>query len=285
MDTIRNKIFGLHKETDTAVSKAAKMEKDSVLANKRAEAAELKQRELLKKISHKENELDNMLEELAKTEAKIAEKTKLLEEAEEDACAYERAVVLKEKELHKCEANLETTATSLGATSAVADESERKRKELEHRAMNNEDIIDKLESKLREAKFLENDATQKQVEGERKLSMLNRHLDRALNRADKSEDRIIELDDNLKIVGNKMKNMELAEEKSGFREDNLKANIRHLSLRLKEADSRADAGEMLVQKLHMRIDQLEDETVYFKTKAKTIKDELNQTFDDMIKIY
>merc|ERR1711974_17635 len=89
----------------------------------------------------------------------------------------------------------------------------------------------------------------------------------------------------LKVIGDNMKAMEVSEEKAHQREDILKDQIRHLVSRLKDAESRAEYGEMNVQRIHLQIDQLEDELIGQKQKCKAINDELLQTFNDMVEQY
>merc|ERR1712211_171001 len=81
-----------------------------------------------------------------------------------------------------------------------------------------------------------------------------------------------------------MKAMEVSEEKAHQREDILKDQIRHLILRLKDAESRAEYGEMNVQRIHLQIDQLEDELIAQKQKSKAINDELQDAFNDMVQM-
>ena len=97
--------------------------------------------------------------------------------------------------------------------------------------------------------------------------------------------------------------MKVREEKAHQREDTLKDQIRHLMLRLKvlkssggerltikisiifkDAESRAEYGEMNVQRIHLQIDQLEDELIAQKQKSKAINDELQEAFNDMVQI-
>ena len=115
--------------------------------------------------------------------------------------------------------------------------------------------------------------------------MLENEFMRASVRADNSEDKIVDLEEVLKIVGESMKQMEVSEEKAHQREDILKDQIRHLMSRLKDAESRAEYGEMNVQRIHLQIDQLEDELIAQKLKCKALNDELQSTFNDMVQMY
>ena len=51
-----------------------------------------------------------------------------------------------------------------------------------------------------------------------------------------------------------------------------------------DAESRAEYGEMNVQRIHLQIDQLEDELIAQKQKSKAINDELQEAFNDMVQI-
>ena len=55
--------------------------------------------------------------------------------------------------------------------------------------------------------------------------------------------------------------------------------------RLKQADARAEYGEMNITKLNIRIDDIEDEIIREKLKIKKVSDELGDTFDDMMVNY
>ena len=60
-----------------------------------------------------------------------------------------------------------------------------------------------------EAKFLAGDAERKYEEVARKLNMMENDLEKALVKADSSENKIIELEMELKVVGDNMKCMEV----------------------------------------------------------------------------
>merc|ERR1711874_39467 len=106
-------------------------------------------------------------------------------------------------------------------------------------------------------------------------------LEKAMNRAEGCEDKIVDREHELKVIGDNMKAMEVSEEKAHQREDILKDQIRHLVSRLKDAESRAEYGEMNVQRIHLQ----EDELIGQKQKCKAINDELQQTFNDMVQNY
>merc|ERR1712029_951208 len=106
-------------------------------------------------------------------------------------------------------------------------------------------------------------------------------LDRAEERADTGETKIIELEEELRVVGNNLKSLEFSEEKANQREEHYKEQIKHLTAKLKQAEARAEFAERSVQKLQKEVDRLEDELVHEKEKFKAVSDELDQTFAEM----
>eukprot|EP00092_Neocalanus_flemingeri_P001726 GFUD01001843.1.p1 GENE.GFUD01001843.1~~GFUD01001843.1.p1 ORF type:complete len:286 (+),score=111.24 GFUD01001843.1:57-914(+) len=285
MDAIKKKMVALREETDRAVAKANSSEAAATEANEKAEEMEEKQRRYQKKLAEKENRYETMCEDLVLAEIKAEDKEKLFQVAEQDIAQLERTIILKEAEVERSEENLGSNTTNMSVTSKQADGADRVRKDLERANLAREDAIEQLENKLKEAKYLAADAERKYEEVARKMNMMENDLGRALNRADNSEDKIIEFEMELKVVGDNMKAMEVSEEKAHQREDIIKDQIRHLVLRLKDAESRAEYGEMNVQRIHLQIDQLEDELIGQKQKCKAINDELQQTFNDMVQMY
>ena len=61
----------------------------------------------------------------------------------------------------------------------------------------------------------------------------------------------------------------------------LKEQIKLINIRLKEAESRSEYAEMNISKLHLRIDELEDEIIREKVKINAISNQLDDTFNEM----
>merc|ERR1712045_1114759 len=112
-------------------------------------------------------------------------------------------------------------------------------------------------------------------------SMVESDLERAEERADTGETKIIELEEELRVVGNNLKSLEVSEEKANQREESYKEQIKTLTTKLKQAEARADFAERSVQKLQKEVDRLEDELVAEQEKYKAITEELEQTFAEM----
>merc|ERR1712113_1280837 len=104
-------------------------------------------------------------------------------------------------------------------------------------------------------------------------------LQRAEERAGAGESKIVDLEEELRVIGENLKALEVAEEKAQQREEEYKRQIKNLSERLKTAEARAEYGEKTVQKLNLRIDNIMGDLVTEKMKTQTVNDELDQTFE------
>ncbi|KOC68369.1 Tropomyosin [Habropoda laboriosa] len=179
------------------------------------------------------------------------------------------------------------------------------RKILENRSLADEERMDALENQLKEARFLAEEADKKYDEVARKLAMVEADLERAEERAEAGESKIVELEEELRVVGNNLKSLEVSEEKANQREEEYKNQIKTLTTRLKEAtqreetfvgqvkildsqlkeaEARAEFAERSVQKLQKEVDRLEDELVHEKEKYKYICDDLDLTFTELIDV-
>lgn len=125
------------------------------------------------------------------------------------------------------------------------------------------------------------DADRKYDEVARKLAMVEADLERAEERAETGESKIVELEEELKVVGNNLKSLEVSEEKALQKEESYELTIRSANQRLQEAEARAEFAERSVQKLQKEVDRLEDELVHEKERYKSISDDLDQTFSEL----
>merc|ERR1712029_450751 len=145
----------------------------------------------------------------------------------------------------------------------------------------NEEDIDELENQLKEAKTILLESERKYEDIARKHNNLELELARANERADTEEKKIKELEEELKVEGNNLQQLEVSEEKAMAREENYQKQIRELLNRLKAAETEAENSEMNIQRLNIRIDQIEDELIHGKLKIKAICDDVDGTFKQM----
>merc|ERR1712003_544549 len=93
------------------------------------------------------------------------------------------------------------------------------------------------------------------------------------------------IEEELQMVGENMKQLELSAEKAVEREEKLKEKIGSIQNKYKLSEGRFEYGEMNITKLNQRIDDIEDEIYREKIKIKKVADELGDTFDDMLAHY
>jgi len=105
---------------------------------------------------------------------------------------------------------------------------------------------------------------------------------RGNERAENAERKIIDLEEELKVVGQNLQSLEVGEEKRIKREECSQAEILELLHKLKMSEYRGEQAEMNIQRMNVRIDQVEEDLLAEKYKIKKVSDELNQTFEDMI---
>ncbi|KRY29330.1 Tropomyosin, partial [Trichinella spiralis] len=171
-------------------------------------------------------------------------------QAEAEVAALNRRIQLLEEDLTRAEERLKIATEKLEEASKAADESERVRKALENRFEIEDDRCTQLE----------------------KLAMVEADLERAEERAEAGENKIVELEEELRVVGNNLKSLEVSEEKALQREDSYEEHIRQLSQRLKEAETRAEFAERSVQKLQKEVDRLEDDAANHRARNHALQE-------------
>ncbi len=275
----------LKTETDTMCKQADAWEKEATASNAKADKFDADIRDLQKKIGNIDAKYEECLEKLIKTTTVEEEKDKEWKDAEDEVNNLTRRMLLVEEESKRRDTDLANTTMNLCNMSKSADGILRKVKILQSKSMTNEVLLEELDKEVKEAKFMSENGDKVLSEITRRLGVMEDELKKALERASLAEDRNVELEEQLRAVGENMKQLEVSEEKAMEREERFKEQIRSLMVRLKEADKRAEYGEMNITKLNLRIDDLEDEIVREKLKIKRVQDELSDTFDDMLTRY
>ena len=98
------------------------------------------------------------------------------------------------------------------------------------------------------------------------------------------EKKISELEEELKLVGQNLQQLEVSEEKAFQREEKYQKQIENLVESLKRAVNRDESATMNIQRLNIRIDQIEEDLLNEKLKIKKLSDEVDSTFDDMLRV-
>merc|ERR1711874_800334 len=98
---------------------------------------------------------------------------------------------------------------------------------------------------------------------------------------DETQNKIMELEEELKVVANNLRSLEVSEDKANKRESHYKEEIKRLTVKLKQSETRSEFAERSVLKLQKEVDRLEDELLGEQEKFKAITEELDQTFAEM----
>jgi len=234
-----------------------------------------------KKIMHVENDLDSTTEKLLKANLDIeqAEKDQLAKE--EEVSGLQRRVILLDDDIVRSESRLAIESKKLEDAARLADEVEKKRKLLENQSMLSDERIDSLDTDIISATAIAIDSSRKMEEAGRKLAMTQVDLERTLVRCDESEVEIQEVEDELKIVGQNMKTLELSETDALNRQEKYEETIRTLSCNLKMTEIQAAHAEREAAKMQKELDNVVDELEDWKDKYQEICCELEQTFNEM----
>jgi tropomyosin-1 len=228
-----------------------------------------------------EGQYDCAVEALFDVTIKLEAKEKAYGTAEGEVGGLSRRLLLLEEEVEKSEERLGKAVSALCRDSHRADNAVRKRQQLENLNQSNEESSDQLESQLKEAKFMLEDSEMKYEDIYRKLGTLETELERTNERAEAVENKIIQLEEELKVVGQNLQSLEVSEEKAIVREENYQKQINELRARLMGTISKDESATMNIGRLNIKIDQVEETLLTEKLKIKKVSDDLNQTFIDM----
>ena len=231
-----------------------------------------------------EGQFDSCTEQLFEITLKLEQKEKAYSSAEGDVGALSRRVLLLEEEVERSEERLAKAVTELARHSQRADSAIKKRQQLENHNSANEEQCDKLEGQLKEDKFTMAESERKYEDIARKLATMEGELERSNDRCTTGEKKILDLEEELRVVGQNLQQLEVSEEKALQREENYQNQIKNLTDSLKTAENREENATMNIQRLNIRIDQIEEDLLNEKLKIKAISDDLDSTFTDMLRL-
>merc|ERR1712061_190154 len=277
MDAIRKKMQSMKFDIDALYAKNAEYEEDIRQSNSISDQFDIQIRDTGKKEQKFETAFEEILEKMTASAAKMDEAEKEFKDKDDDVNAAARRVVLMEGEAAVSVEKLATTVMKLALMSKEADNIIKGARHWESKNMNNEMEIETLETNLKEAKRIASDNEMKSDNLARSLAMMEDELKRAEER--------VKIAEELSAIGENQKQLEISEEKARRREEKYQDQIKQLNIRLKESDSRSEYAEMNITKLHLRIDELEDEIIREKLKINAVSGQLDDTFNEMLNKY
>ena len=284
MDSIKKKMQSLANETSSAVSRFDKWQKEVNSTNATADQLEDQVKAIQKKIQQTESAFDVATEDLFNQTIKLEEMEKKAGNAEGQVGDLARRLMLMEEQAIRSEERLAISVTNLAKTSIMADKSLADQNTIMNVCAKKSENNDDLEKQLKEALFTKTESENKYETMAQKLKIKESESERSNIRADSVESKFIEIEDELKLVGQKQQNLEVGEEKSLEREEVLQKQIKELITKLTNVKVWSENAEMDIGRLNVRIDKVEEDLVIEKTKIKQVSDDLNKCFDDMLYI-
>ncbi|XP_014603268.1 PREDICTED: tropomyosin-2-like [Polistes canadensis] len=281
MEAIKKKIAALKMEMDTANEKVELNENKAKQENMRADKLNDDLRDLQKRLDQLERDYELTKTQLEQSTADLEQCEKSWSRAEQDRTSLTKKVQEIEATLTKKEELRLTAQTKLGRATELADDAQRMCKVLEDRSRLDEERTQKLLTELKDARLIAEDADAKSDEISRKLQFVEEELEGAEERVKTSEAKIIEREDELFIVQNIVKSLEVSEEKANQRVEDFKVQLKSLKKKLKEAEKRAILAERTVKLLLKEVDTKEDELREEKEKYKAVCDDMDATFAEM----
>merc|ERR1719204_1541755 len=235
-------------------------------------------RDMGKKVQKFDTSMEEIMEKLQLSAAKMDEAEKDFKDKDEDVNAQNRRVLLLEEESR-------ISVKKLAHMSKDADNIVKSCRHWESKTMNNEVEIEEIDINLREARRMASENEMKYDNLARSLAMMEDELKRADERVKNAEARVVVIEDELAAIGENQKALEVSEEKARRREEKYQDQIKQIQIRLKQSDSRSEYAEMNISKLHLRIDELEDEIIREKLKINAVSGQLDDTFNEMLNKY
>jgi len=282
MDSIKKKMQSLATETATAAARAVRWEKEVATINATADGFEEQVRNLQRKIQQTESAFDVATEDLFNQTVKLEDMEKKAGNAEGQVGDLARRLLLLEETSQKSEERLAISATNLAKTSIDADQGIKDEHDINEVCSKKSENNDGLEKQLKEAQYTRTESENKYETLARKLNTMEAESVRSGERAENVECKFMDIEDELKDVGQNQQTLEVSEEKNLEREDILLKQIKELMNKLVVADTRSENAEMDIGRLNVRIDKVEEDLVTEKSKIKQVSDDLNAVFEDLM---
>ena len=282
MDSIKKKMQSLANETASAVMRFEKWEKELNRINETADSLEEQVKAIQKKIQQTESAFDVCTEDLFNQTIKLEEMEKKAGNAEGQVGDLARRLLLMEEQAIKSEERLAISVTNLAKTSMMADKSMADQNTMMNTGMKKSEAMDDVEKQLKDALVQQTESENKYELLAQKLKIKEIESQRAVEKADGIECKFIEIEDELKVVGQKQQTLEVGEEQSLSREEVLQKQIKELMTKLSFANARSENAEMDIGRLNVRIDKVEEDLIIEKMKIKQVSDELAGLFNSMM---
>jgi len=281
MEAIRDKMVNLKNAKEASANNEKELQNRIVELNKLLETRDHEIIVIGKSIMKVENSLDDTTEKLEAATVGLEDAAKQELVNEEEVSGLQRRTSLLDDDVARSEARLQVESTKLNEAAAAAEAVEIQRKVLEAKSFVNDERIDTLEENIATAREVALKSTRNAEEVSRKLGMTQVDFDRTNEKCKEAEVKIDELEEQLNIVGQNMKTLELSETQALKRHEEAEEKIRDLTLNLKFAEIQAAAAEREAAKMQQELDLLVADLTDWKERYGEICVELEQTFNEM----
>lgn len=281
MESIRDKMYNLKNAKEAAAATEKTLQNRIVELNKLLETRDHEIIVIGKSIMKIENQLDDKTEKLEAATIGLEDAAKQELVNEEEVSALQRRSSLLDDDVARSEGRLQVESTKLAEAAASAEAVEIQRKILEGKSFVNDERMDTLEENIEVSREVALKSSRNAEEVARKLSMTQVEFDRTNEKCKEAEVKIDELEQQLNVVGQNMKTLELSETNALKRHEEAEEKIRDLTLNLKFAEIQAAAAEREAAKMQQELDLLVADLTDWKDRYGEICVELEQTFNEM----
>ncbi|XP_015171265.1 PREDICTED: tropomyosin-2-like isoform X4 [Polistes dominula] len=281
MNAIKKRLQTLKVEKDLAIDKADVCDRQAKEAIRKEEKLKDGVRELAKKFIQMEHDLQVSKKQLKKSIKSLELKESIYIMTQSELAILNRKMQQCAEDLEKSEEKRLVVQNKLTEAMETAEDAKRICKVLENRSKLDEERMDQLTAQLKEARLIAEDADIKSDEISRKLAFVEDELEAAEDRVKSSEGKIAEREDELFIVGNILKSLEVSEEKANRRVEEFKAQLKELKVKLKLAEKRAIIAEQAVKVLVKELDSREDYLFKEKEKYRYMCNDMDSTFAEL----
>merc|ERR1711992_494784 len=229
MEAIKKKMQSMKVEKDNLMDRCDNCEQAARDAKIRLEKTEEEATELSNKAKTLGVEVDVFGEKLSQSEMKQKAKEAQVMAAEAEFNRLNGRVQELEEDLENTETKFVLGSQKLDKAATTADDSDRMKKVLENRAADDEKKLVRLAEELKEAQKQAEDADKMYDETQKKMMETERNLEVSDERASVGEFKIIELEEELKVVANNLRSLEVSEDKANKRESHYKEEIKRLT--------------------------------------------------------
>merc|ERR1712133_347008 len=211
MEAIRDKMTNLKNAKEAAADMKKSLQNRIAELNKILEERDHEIIIIGKKIMKIENSLDDTTEKLEAATLGLEEAEKQQLVNEEEVSALQRRSSLLDDDVPRSESRLQVESTKLSEAAEAAEAVEIQRKILEAKSFVNDERMDALEENIETARDVAQKSTRNAEEVSRKLAMTQVEFDRTTDKAKEAEQKIDELEEQLNVVGQNMRTLELSE--------------------------------------------------------------------------